>query len=242
MFCPDCGTEISPESRFCRACGTTLQSAAPAFTAPPSPSLWTPPAYVEVRASHWIREGWRLVQSDLTSYILLGFVFLALGSVAPGILQGALIAGLHIFTMKKLIGRPAEFSDFFKGFAFFLPTLFASIVIGIFVGLASLFFLIPGLVVAAMYKFTYLFIVDKGMDFWPAMRASHQIVRRNYVGFTLFLLLMVLVNCLGLLCFVVGISVTIPITFAAITVAYREIVGFEPGTVASMQTETAWRR
>jgi len=24
-----------------------------------------------------------------------------------------------------------------------------------------------------MFEFTYLFIVDKRMDFWPAMQASH---------------------------------------------------------------------
>jgi uncharacterized membrane protein len=93
---------------------------------------------------------------------------------------------------------------------------------------------IPGLVVAAMYKFAYLFIVDKRMDFWPAMEASHAIVKRDYVGFTLFLVLMFLVNLLGVICCIVGVFVTIPVTFAAITVAYKEIVGFEPQTVDAL--------
>src|SRR5208282_2738796 len=109
-----------------------------------------------------------------------------------GILQGAMIAGLHIFTMKKLMGRPADIGDLFKGFNYFVPTLLASLVIAIFVLCGTILCVIPGLVVAAMYKFTYLFIVDKGMDFWPAMQASHAVVKHDYVGFTLFLLLMVL--------------------------------------------------
>src|SRR5436190_19118534 len=79
-----------------------------------------------------------------------------------------------------------------------------------------------------MYKFTYLFIVDKPMDFWPAMQASHNIVKGDYFGFTMFLLLAPLVNLLGALCCVVGLLGTIPLTFAAITVAYQEIVGFDP--------------
>ena len=54
----------------------------------------------------------------------------------------------------------------------------------------TLLCIIPGLVVAAMYKFTYLFIVDKRMDFWPAMQASHAVVKNDYFGFTMFLLLM----------------------------------------------------
>jgi uncharacterized membrane protein len=136
--------------------------------------------------------------------------------------------------MKKLMGRRAEFADLFLGFNYFVPTLVASIVIGLFVFAGTLLCVIPGLVVAAMYKFTYLFIVDKRMDFWPAMQASHAIVKRDYVGFTLFLLLLVLLDVLGVLCCVVGIFVALPVTFAAITIAYKEIVGFDPRTVDAL--------
>ena len=82
-----------------------------------------------------------------------------------------------------------------------------------------------------MYKFTYLFIVDKRMDFWPAMQASHAVVKNDYFGFTIFLLAMAGLNLLGALCCIVGLLVTMPVTFAAITVAYKEIVGFEPSIV-----------
>ena len=66
------------------------------------------------------------------------------------------------------------------------------------------------------------------------MQASHAVVKNDYFGFTMFLILAFLVNLLGLCCLVVGLLVTIPVTFAAITVAYRDIVGFEPGAVASL--------
>jgi uncharacterized membrane protein len=133
--------------------------------------------------------------------------------------------------MKRILGRQAEIGDIFKGFNFFVPSLVASLAIMLLTGLGSLLCIIPGLVVAAMYKFTYLFIVDKRMDFWPAMQASHNIVKGDYFGFTMFLLLAALVNILGALCCIVGILVTIPLTFAAITVAYQEIVGFDPHTL-----------
>jgi uncharacterized membrane protein len=152
----------------------------------------------------------------------------------PVILQGPLIAGFHIFTIKKLMSRRAEFADLFLGFNFFVPTLVASLVIALFVSIGTVLCIIPGLVVAAMYKFTYLFIVDKRMDFWPAMQASHAVVKSDYVGFTLLLLLLLLVDVLGLLCCVVGIFVAMPVTIAAITVAYAEIVGFDPHTEAAL--------
>ena len=136
--------------------------------------------------------------------------------------------------MKKLLGRRPEFADLFKGFNFFVPALVATMVIAVFTFAGTLLCIIPGLVVAAMYKFTYLFIVDKRMDFWPAMQASHSIVKQDYFGFTMFLLALAGINILGAICCIVGIFVSIPVTFAAITVAYREIVGFDEQTVAAL--------
>jgi uncharacterized membrane protein len=233
MFCHKCGTQVSPDVQFCPACGASLAVGGPGLAGAPAVP-WTPPAAVEVHAGRWVSEGWALVTADLGNYVLLALVFTVLSSAVPVILQGPMIAGLHIFTMKKLMGRRAEFADLFTGFNYFVPTLVASIVIGLFVFAGTLLCVIPGLVVAAMYKFTYLFIVDKRMDFWPAMQASHEIVKRDYVGFTLFLLLLVLVDILGVLCCVVGILVALPVTFAAITVAYKEIVGFEQRTVDAL--------
>jgi len=233
MFCHKCGTQVSPDVQFCPTCGTSLAVGASNLGGAPAVA-WTPPPMVEVHAGRWISEGWALVTADLGNYVLLALIFLVLSSAVPVILQGPMIAGLHIFTMKKLMGRRAEFADLFTGFNYFVPTLVASIVIGLFVFAGTLACIIPGLVMAAMYKFTYLFIVDKRMDFWPAMQASHAVVKRDYAGFTLFLILMALVNILGALCCIVGLLVSIPVTFAAITVAYKEIVGFEQRTVDAL--------
>ena len=87
---------------------------------------------------------------------------------------------------------------------------------------------------AAMFEFTYLFIVDKRMDFWPAMQASHAVIKNDYFGFTMFLLLMALVDILGVVCCLVGVLVAFPVTLAAITVAYKDIVGFDPRTAETL--------
>jgi uncharacterized membrane protein len=168
------------------------------------------------------------------SYILLALIFLVLSSSVPVVLHGPLIAGMHIFTMKKLLGRRAEVADIFAGFNFFVPTLVASLLIAVFVTLGTLLCIIPGLIVTAMYSFTYLFIVDKRMDFWPAMEASHAIVKQDYFGFTMFVVLLFLVNLLGALCCIVGLFVSVPVSWAAITVAYKELVGFSPDTAEAL--------
>lgn len=232
MFCHRCGTQLSADQQFCSNCGQPVTGPSVASGGGAPPPAWTPPTKVQVEASRWLHAGWDLVKADMGTYALAALIFFLLSGVP--FIQGALVAGFHIFTMKKLMGRRAEFADLFKGFNFFVPTLVASLLIGVFTFIGTLFCIIPGLVVAAALKFTFLFIVDKRMDFWPAMQASHAVVKQDYFGFTMFLLLAFLVNVLGLLCCVVGLLLTVPLTIAAITVAYKEIVGFEPQTVDAL--------
>jgi uncharacterized membrane protein len=232
MFCHRCGTQIADDSQFCTSCGQTIGPEG-ALTSP-VPVVWNPPTGIHSQTGRWIGAGWAMVKEDLGTFFLMAVVLSVISSAVPIILQGPLIAGFHIFCMKKLAGRPAEFADLFKGFNFFIPTMVASIVITCFVFLGFLACVIPALVVAAMYKFTYLFIVDKRMDFWPAMQASHAIVKQDYFGFSMFLLALIGINILGSLCCVIGVFVTIPVTIAAITVAYQEIVGFDPRTVEAL--------
>jgi uncharacterized membrane protein len=227
MFCHSCGTQVNTDVQFCPNCGQSLTTAVPGVSVVPA---FVAPVGVTARPGHWIGAGWEMVKADLGNYALLGLIFVALNGLVPMILQGPLMAGFHIYCIKRILGRPAEFPDLFKGFNFFVPTLVASLVISLFVFGGSLLCVIPGLVLAAMYKFTFLFIVDKRMDFWPAMQASHAVVRNDYFGFTMFLLLMALVNFLGVLCCVVGVLITIPVTLAAITIAYQELVGIDPQT------------
>ena len=224
MFCHSCGTQVSGDVAFCPNCGQSLGVAA----APVAQPVFVARAGLTARPGHWVGAGWNLVQADMGNYVLMGLVFLVLGATVPVILQGPLMVGFHIFVMKRMAGRSAEFADLFKGFNFFVPALVASLVISMFTFAGALLCVIPGLVLAAMYKFTYLFIVDKRMDFWPAMQASHDVVRGDYFGFTMFLILLGLVNLLGALCCIVGILISIPVTIAAITVAYGELVGFDP--------------
>jgi len=109
-----------------------------------------------------------------------------------------------------------------------VPALLAMVVISVFTFLGSLFCIIPGLVLAAMYQFTYLFIFDKKLEFWPAMQASHELVKKDYFGFTLFIIVLALLVFAGALLCLVGILITFPLYFAAVTAAYKDLVGFEP--------------
>jgi uncharacterized membrane protein len=232
MFCHHCGVQNDDTARFCAGCGQPLTQALTSQEEPAPQPAWTPPTHVHVTVGRWFGAAWELVTADLGNYLLIALLFFLLNGVP--LIQGALIAGFHIYTMKKIMRRPADVGDLFKGFNYFVATLVATLLIGLFTFVGFLLLIIPGLIVAAMYKFTYLFIVDKRMDFWQAMQASHAVVRRDYFGFVMFLILAFLINVLGFCCFVVGLMVTVPLTFAAITVAYSEIVGFDRRTIDSL--------
>ncbi len=162
-------------------------------------------------------------------FALAALLFLVISGAIPFILQGPMLVGMHIVCYRRLMGGRVDLNDLFRGFNYFVPSLAAVVVIAIFATLGFLLCIIPGFVVLAMYQFTYLFIADKKMDFWPAMQASHAVVKQDYFGFTMFVIAAGLLNLLGALLCGVGLLVTIPITYVAITAAYRDVVGFEPG-------------
>src|SRR5580658_4962721 len=128
MFCHSCGTQVTDGVKFCPNCGQSLSLSSPAA---PLATPWTPPSGILAQPARWIGAGWNQVMADLGNYIVIALIFFVLNGVP--FVQGALIAGFHIFTMKKLMGRPAQLDDLFKGFNFFINALVASLLIALFV-------------------------------------------------------------------------------------------------------------
>lgn len=60
-------------------------------------------------------------------------------------------------------------------------------------------------------------------DFWTAMTLSWRGVRKNFWSYFGLLLVLGGINLLGILCFLVGLFITIPVTFLATMVAYEQI-------------------
>jgi uncharacterized membrane protein len=227
MFCQSCGSPVESGTGFCGSCGSAQRIGAGPGAVAPVPAAYAARTNVQSDTMRWIGEGWDAVKGDLGTFVLMAIVMMLVNGAVPFLLQGATTAGFQIACRKSLRGQKPQVGDLFEGFQFFGSTLGAHFVISILVFIGILFFIIPGLVVAAMYNFTYLFIVDKRMDLSAAMRASHAVVKQDYFGYTIFLIALGLLNIFGVLCLFVGLLVTIPITFAALTVAYRDVVGFE---------------
>ncbi len=234
MFCHNCGANLDFNAERCPACGQPVNKATEIPLPPPLPNPpFVPPTNPSVQTGKWISEGWAIVQNDIPMFALMTLIVAAVGSALPIILHGAMAIGFHIAIIKKIRTGRLDIADCFKGFDFFVPSMITAFLLAVFVTLGTLACIIPGLVLYAMYQFSYLFILDKRLDFWPAMQASADLVKRDLMGFILFTLALGGLNLAGALACGVGVFITVPITMAALTVAYRDMVGIEPQTATS---------
>jgi len=149
------------------------------------------------------------------------------GAVASAVISTPLFMGNFIVSAKLLQGQAPEFRDFFAGFQYLLPLLLLSVVAGLFIGIGTLLLIIPGVYLAVAYMFASYLVVDRRLDFWPAMELSRLTINPRWFGFFAFMLLLILLNLLGALLLGVGLLVTIPLSFCVVTVAFAEIFGLQ---------------
>jgi hypothetical protein len=250
--CPSCGEETAPGMRFCPRCGAMLPGTSPREELPrdsgspfdtgrkldPGEFETLSAGERPVRGAEWIRRGWALFREDPGAFIgftALSFVGLAVLSHVPlggpllAMASGPLWAGLYFVGLARLSGeRPTDFSDFFAGFGRFLPLLLAGLLTSLFIAAGLVLLVVPGVYLAVAYLFTLPLIVDRGIDFWQAMELSRKTVTRRWFSFTGFALLLFLINLAGVLVVVVGLLVSVPVSFLAIAAAYRDVFGIEP--------------
>ena len=95
-----------------------------------------------------------------------------------------------------------------------------------FIGVLSvLFMILVAFFVYAMWMFALPLIVDKGLDFWPAMELSRKVFLKDWRNLLLLLILCGLIAMSGILLCVIGVFFTAPIAIGAVTYAYEDIFG-----------------
>jgi hypothetical protein len=184
--------------------------------------------------------GWRLLQDNFwllvgaTAVILLiGF---GLGSVPiiglPGlILLGfVFLGGLDWVFLKRVRGERTDMADAFAGFSLaFIPLMLAGVVIQLLTAAGFILCILPGVYLFVIWwGFVPLLILDKKMDFWPAMELSRKVVHHH--GWQIFGLMLAaaIVTLAGILLLGVGVFFTLPLAVAAVVHAYEQIFNPKP--------------
>src|SRR5262245_59217648 len=118
-----------------------------------------------------------VVGSGLLAFVIaIGINFVPiLGWIASFFVGPALFAGFYTVLLKRLHTQEAGIGDLFMFFDYTMLNLaLAGIVTGILVSIGFFLLIVPGIYLAVSYVFTMPLIVDKKLDFWPAMELSRK--------------------------------------------------------------------
>ena len=191
---------------------------------------------ISISVSDCFSRSWKLYTNNfaiLTGTTALFIIIMSVLHAVPGVgnlaalvLNGILTAGLYLVFMNVVRHGRAEVSDLFAGFnRNTVPLLLAGVLINILVVAGLFLCVLPGFYLAVAWIFTYQLILDKSLDFWPAMELSRRVVHERW--WELFAVTAVVVGlvALGVLLAGIGIFFTAPIAIGAIIYAYEDIFG-----------------
>lgn len=151
---------------------------------------------------------------------VLSLIFSVIVGVVALLIQAALVRG----ALHEVDGIKPAFGSFFQ-FNNVFAIVIAGVLVGIATGIGYILLVIPGLVVTFFTWWTFQFVIDRGDEPIPAIKASAKAIASN--GGTIFVLALALfgLNIVGAILIGIGLLVTIPITIIAGTYAYRVTVG-----------------
>ncbi len=163
-----------------------------------------------------------------------GLIFVAmllaivLSGFTCGILAGPMMAGLTMIILRvarKEDPKP-EIGDVFKGFDFFLQAFLMVIVIGAAFAVASMVPFIgavASILLSPLVLFAMCVLVDKKLEFWPAIQASYEKAKEDYVSLLVLCLLASLMSAVGAILCGIGVILTMPFSVVVSVVAYRRL-------------------
>jgi hypothetical protein len=194
---------------------------------------------------HCVFRGWALVRTDFWPMVgTTALVLLLLATVAALttesrsvgqvrfttsalsiLLSGPLMGGLYFYLLKRIRGERVRTDAAFAGFRRSLvQLLLANFVKHVLSLLAFACLLLPGIYLVVAWLFTLPLIIDKGLEFWPAMRLSRKTITKHWWKFLGFFLVLLLLNIAGVMACFVGVLFTLPVTYSAIMYAYEDII------------------
>jgi uncharacterized membrane protein len=131
--------------------------------------------------------------------------------------------GLVKIILEFVDGRKPKFRDIL----YYKPAvkyLVASIVQGIITLVGFILLIIPGIIFSVRLQFINYLIVDKNLGPIDAIKTSWNITRGNTWNLFFFGILIGLINILGLLCLVIGLFITVPLSMLASASVYRKLL------------------
>lgn len=108
------------------------------------------------------------------------------------------------------------------------------LIVGVIVMLIGL---LPSIYLSICYSMGMPLIIDRRVQFWPAMEMSRKVVSKKWGAIFAFSLVLGLINLAGAIVCGVGLLATIPLSMCAIAYGYSQIFGLAPKVSMSADSE-----
>jgi serine/threonine protein kinase len=200
---------------------------------------------------HCLSRGWNLIWSDFWPLVGVNALVFALFSVTNSfsfgnttphangfnntpsaysvlwmLVYGPLAGGLRMYYLRKIRSQPVSIETLFSGFSGrYLHLFLGGFVSSVLIVLGFFCLILPGIYLWVAWSFALVLIIDRRLEFWPALELSRRVIGKHWWAFFGFTILSVLIKFLGICALFFGIFVAGPIVLAAWLYAYEDIFG-----------------
>ncbi len=190
--------------------------------------------YPEFSIQESIQKGWEYFKAQALNSVAFTMLLFSIQGVSTIYLDDfslfvsilispPLTAGFFLIGNRISRGVEVQFSDFFGGFSYWGILIVTSLVSGILTFFGILALVLPGIYLAVAFTFAIPFALYSGTDFWTSLELSRKLITMNWWKFFGFIIVLLVFNIVGLLCFFVGVLVTIPVSYFAIYALFEEL-------------------
>ncbi|WP_151083898.1 hypothetical protein [Nocardioides cynanchi] len=135
-----------------------------------------------------------------------------------------LLAGLYKGATHVTDGKPFGLNQMFEGWNK-AQVLYASLFIAVGTFIGTVLCYLPGVIFSFLTMYTLLFVVDKELEAVEAIKASVQLVTKNFVSTLLFYVLAAICLIVGALLCGVGLLVAGPVVLIGLAYTFRRLQG-----------------
>ncbi|RAI92131.1 hypothetical protein [Algoriphagus yeomjeoni] len=181
-----------------------------------------------------IEKAWEMFKYRALFHI--GFMFLV-GAIQAGFalylkdytflysifLAPPLVCGFYLVANRQSQKEYIDFQNFFDGFKYWWDLVITNLISSILIVGGIILLIVPGVYLLVGYLFCLLFVIFGGFDFWTSMELSRKLIQTNWLKFFLFLLVLLALNIAGFLFFIVGLFVTIPMSYLSVYILFEEL-------------------
>lgn len=160
----------------------------------------------------------------LISYLFPQSILATLFSLIFVVLFLVIQLGAYNMILKIVDGKKAALQDLYTypNIAMkVLRNIVAGIIVGFMVVIGLIFFIVPGIYIAIRLMFFTYYIVDKDAGVIDSIKMSWELTKNGVVNLFLLALIFFVINFIGAI-LIIGLAVTMPLTFLATALLYRK--------------------